>query len=127
MSERVFKNKELEDKLYKDVTFVNTLLKIVPLLFSIVFLHAGLSGNAQFSLTDKDPVSSHYIVTVIGLLSWVFAAGMATRDFIMFQRTSSSLKCMFKKFTEQLVTLVGALFLCSVINAASFIYYLILQ
>ena len=127
MSGRVFKNKELEDKLYKDVTFVNTLLKIVPLLFSIVFLHAGLSGNAQFSLTDKVPVSSHYIVTVIGLLSWVFAAVMATRDFIMLQRTSSSLKCMFKKFTEQLVTLVGALFLCSVINAASFIYYLILQ
>ena len=127
MSERVFKNKELEDKLYKDVTFVNTLLKIVPLLFSIVFLHAGLSGNAQFSLTDKVPVSSHYIVTVIGLLSWVFAAVMAMRDFIMLQRTSSSLKCMFKKFTEQLVTLVGALFLCSVINAASFIYYLILQ
>ena len=127
MSERVFKNKELEDKLYKDVTFVNTLLKIVPLLFSIVFLHAGLSGNAQFSLTDKISVSSHYIVTVIGLLSWVFAAVMATRDFIMLQRTSPSLKYMFKNFTEQLVTLAGALFLCSMINVASLIYYLILQ
>ena len=127
MSGRVFKNKELEDKLYKDVTFVNTLLKIVPLLFSIVFLHAGLSGNAQFSLTDNISVSSHYTVTVIGLLSWVFAAVMATRDFIRFQRTSSSLKYMFKNFTEQFVTLAGALFLCSMINAASLIYYLILQ
>ena len=68
MSGRVFKNKELEDKLYKDVAFVNTLLKILPLLFSIVFLHAGLSGNAQFSLADKVSLSSGYIVTTVGFI-----------------------------------------------------------
>ena len=127
MSGRVFKTKELEDKLYKDVEFVNTLLKILPLLFSIVFVHAGLSGNAHFTLPDKVPVSSHYFVTTIGLISWVFAAVMVTRDLILFQGRSISLKDMFKKFTELLVTLVGALVLCSVINVAVVLYYLLFR
>ena len=124
MSGRVFKTKELEDKLYKDVEFVNTLLKILPLLFSIVFVHAGLSANAHFTLPDKVPVSSHYFVTTIGLISWIFAVVMVTRDLILFQGRSISLKDMFKKFTELLVTLVGALVLCSVINVAVVLYYL---
>jgi len=127
MSGRVFKNKELEHKLYKDVEFVNTLLKILPLLFSIVFLHAGLSENAHFSLPDKVPVSSHYIVTAIGLICWIFAAVIVTRDLILFQGRSISLKDMFKKSTELLVTLVGALLLCSVINVMLVIYYLLFR
>ena len=126
MSGRVFKNKELEDKLYKDVAFVNTLLKILPLLFSIVFLHAGLSGNAQFSLADKVSLSSGYIVTTVGFICWT-AAIMATKDIVLFRRESTSLKDMFKTFTEQLVTLGGALVLCSLINVVVFLYYLLFQ
>ena len=127
MSGRVFKNKELEDKLYKDVAFVNTLLKILPLLFSIVFLHAGLSGNAQFSLADKVSLSSGYIVTTVGFICWAAAAIMATKDIVLFRRESTSLKDMFKTFTEQLVTLGGALVLCSLINVVVFLYYLLVQ
>ena len=52
---------------------------------------------------------------------------MATKDIVLFRRESTSLKDMFKTFTEQLVTLGGALVLCSLINVAVFLYYLLFQ